>query len=154
MLIQAQNQSERSNSNTRSSIKQEEQKIVEEDVKPGDEQSLKSEPETVDGTNKNSIKIQEDDGDDNEDCVDDINIDPRTYCKLGHFHLLLEDYPKGKYRWNYFVDSWADNNFLLCELTAMSAYQKFYGLRKDHWKDTQFLYGLGLVYYYYNAYRW
>lgn len=25
-----------------------------------------------------------------------INIDPRTYCKLGHFHLLLEDYPKGK----------------------------------------------------------
>lgn len=24
-----------------------------------------------------------------------INIDPRTYCKLGHFHLLLEDYPKG-----------------------------------------------------------
>lgn len=25
----------------------------------------------------------------------DINIDPRTYCKLGHFHLLLEEYPKG-----------------------------------------------------------
>lgn len=25
----------------------------------------------------------------------DINIDPRTYCKLGHFHLLLEDYAKG-----------------------------------------------------------
>lgn len=24
-----------------------------------------------------------------------INIDPKTYCKLGHFHLLLEDYPKG-----------------------------------------------------------
>lgn len=24
-----------------------------------------------------------------------INIDPRTYCKLGHFHLLLEDYAKG-----------------------------------------------------------
>lgn len=24
-----------------------------------------------------------------------ISIDPRTYCKLGHFHLLLEDYPKG-----------------------------------------------------------
>lgn len=27
-----------------------------------------------------------------------INIDPRTYCKLGHFHLLLEDYPKGNAR--------------------------------------------------------
>lgn len=25
----------------------------------------------------------------------DINIDPRTYCKLGHFHLLLEEFPKG-----------------------------------------------------------
>lgn len=97
MLIQAQNQNERSNSNTRSSIKQEEKKILEEDVKPDDEQSLKSEPETVDGNNKNLIKIKDDDGDDNEDCVDDINIDPRTYCKLGHFHLLLEDYPKGKW---------------------------------------------------------
>lgn len=27
----------------------------------------------------------------------DIAIEPRTYCKLGHFHLLLEDYPKGMY---------------------------------------------------------
>lgn len=26
-----------------------------------------------------------------------IDIDPKTYCKLGHFHLLLEDYAKGKY---------------------------------------------------------
>lgn len=25
----------------------------------------------------------------------DISIDPKTYCKLGHFHLLLEDYEKG-----------------------------------------------------------
>lgn len=24
-----------------------------------------------------------------------ISIDPKTYCKLGHFHLLLEDYSKG-----------------------------------------------------------
>lgn len=23
-------------------------------------------------------------------------VDPETYCKLGHFHLLLEDYPKGE----------------------------------------------------------
>lgn len=27
-----------------------------------------------------------------------IDIDPKTYCKLGHFHLLLEDYAKGKPR--------------------------------------------------------
>lgn len=26
-----------------------------------------------------------------------INIDPKTYCKLGHFNLLLEEYPKGEY---------------------------------------------------------
>lgn len=43
---------------------------------------------------------------------------------------------------------------MLISISAMSAYQKFYNLKKDHWKDTQFLYGLGLVYYYNNAYRW
>lgn len=61
----------------------------------------------------------------------DINIDPKTYCKLGHFHLLLEDYEK-----------------------ALSAYQMFYALKSDHWKDPAFLYGLGLVYFHYNAFRW
>ena len=25
-----------------------------------------------------------------------INIDPQTYCKLGHFNLLIEDYAKGR----------------------------------------------------------
>ncbi|KAK9507660.1 hypothetical protein O3M35_007468 [Rhynocoris fuscipes] len=69
-------------------------------------------------SNDNSIK----------DCVD---IDPKTYCKLGHFHLLLEDYAK-----------------------AMSAYQKFFKLKPDHWKDACFLYGLGLVYFHYNAFQW
>jgi histone demethylase len=24
-----------------------------------------------------------------------INIEPKTYCKLGHFNLLLEEYAKG-----------------------------------------------------------
>lgn len=28
-----------------------------------------------------------------------IDIDPKTFCKLGHFHLLLEDYAKGKHRY-------------------------------------------------------
>lgn len=60
-----------------------------------------------------------------------INIDPKTYCKLGHFHLLLEDYPK-----------------------ALSAYQRFFYLKTDHWKDPTFLYGLGLVYFHYNAFQW
>lgn len=26
----------------------------------------------------------------------ETNIDPKTYCKLGHFHLLLENYAQGK----------------------------------------------------------
>lgn len=26
---------------------------------------------------------------------DEIYIENKTYCKLGHFHLLLEDYEKG-----------------------------------------------------------
>lgn len=32
----------------------------------------------------------------------DICIDPKTYCKLGHFHLLLEDYAKGNYSIYFF----------------------------------------------------
>ncbi|KAJ9584544.1 hypothetical protein L9F63_021102, partial [Diploptera punctata] len=60
----------------------------------------------------------------------EINIDPKTYCKLGHFHLLLEDYTK-----------------------AMSAYQKFFGLKSDYWKDASFLYGQGLVYFHFNAFQ-
>lgn len=40
------------------------------------------------------IKIEDNDEDDI--FSKDIAIEPRTYCKLGHFHLLLEDYPKGE----------------------------------------------------------
>lgn len=31
---------------------------------------------------------------DSDDSI--IDIDPKTYCKLGHFHLLLEDFAKGE----------------------------------------------------------
>uniref|UniRef100_A0A182RCB7 TPR_REGION domain-containing protein n=3 Tax=Anopheles funestus TaxID=62324 RepID=A0A182RCB7_ANOFN len=94
----------------------------------------------------NEIKTEDDnvaikDSTDGEDATEaenrssddekDINIDPKTYCKLGHFHLLLEDYEK-----------------------ALSAYQKYYALKPDHWRDAPFLYGLGLVYFHYNAFRW
>lgn len=41
------------------------------------------------------IKIEEATNDKDDPYSKDINIDPRTYCKLGHFHLLLEDYSKG-----------------------------------------------------------
>ncbi|KAM5181985.1 lysine-specific demethylase 6A isoform 2-T2 [Mantella aurantiaca] len=52
-------------------------------------------------------------------------------CQLGHFNLLLEDYPK-----------------------ALSAYQRYYSLQSDYWKNAAFLYGLGLVYFHYNAFHW
>ncbi|KAJ8951948.1 hypothetical protein NQ318_013616 [Aromia moschata] len=61
-----------------------------------------------------------------------ISIDPKTWVKLGHFHLLLEDYRK-----------------------ALSAYQMFYKTQaENHWQDTTFLYGLGLVYFHFNAFQW
>ncbi|XP_011634228.1 histone demethylase UTY isoform X2 [Pogonomyrmex barbatus] len=78
-----------------------------------------------------STKMYPDDSKENEDEDKGISIDPKTYCKLGHFHLLLEDYDK-----------------------AMSAYQKFYSLKGDYWKDASFLYGLGLVYFHFNAFQW
>ncbi|XP_049623105.1 lysine-specific demethylase 6A isoform X2 [Suncus etruscus] len=53
------------------------------------------------------------------------------FCQLGHFNLLLEDYPK-----------------------ALSAYQRYYSLQSDYWKNAAFLYGLGLVYFHYNAFQW
>lgn len=31
----------------------------------------------------------------NSESRKEISIDPKTYCKLGHFYLLLEDYNKG-----------------------------------------------------------
>ncbi|XP_034183666.2 utx histone demethylase isoform X1 [Osmia lignaria lignaria] len=79
----------------------------------------------ADSTKINPDELKDDDEDKG------ISIDPKTYCKLGHFHLLLEDYSK-----------------------AMSAYQKFYSLKGDYWKDASFLYGQGLVYYHFNAFQW
>lgn len=49
---------------------------------------------TTDNTDE-PIKIEESTADNDDPFSKDINIDPRTYCKLGHFHLLLEDYAKG-----------------------------------------------------------
>ncbi|XP_008198595.1 lysine-specific demethylase 6A isoform X2 [Tribolium castaneum] len=61
-----------------------------------------------------------------------ISIDPKTWVKLGHFHLLLEEYRK-----------------------ALSAYQMFYKVQaENHWMDPTFLYGLGLVYFHFNAFQW
>ncbi|XP_076008478.1 lysine-specific demethylase 6A-like isoform X4 [Genypterus blacodes] len=61
----------------------------------------------------------------------DGKVEPELFCQLGHFNLLLEDYPK-----------------------ALSAYQRYYSLQSDYWKNAAFLYGLGMVYFHYNAFQW
>ncbi|XP_051030958.1 histone demethylase UTY isoform X2 [Phodopus roborovskii] len=58
-------------------------------------------------------------------------VESDYFCQLGHFNLLLEDYSK-----------------------ALSSYQRYYSLQTDYWKNAAFLYGLGLVYFYYNAFQW
>ncbi|XP_038956300.1 lysine-specific demethylase 6A isoform X17 [Rattus norvegicus] len=58
-------------------------------------------------------------------------VESDFFCQLGHFNLLLEEYPK-----------------------ALSAYQRYYSLQSDYWKNAAFLYGLGLVYFHYNAFQW
>lgn len=60
-----------------------------------DESNKESNNENANESNDEAIKIEESTTDKNDPYSDDINIDPRTYCKLGHFHLLLEDYGKG-----------------------------------------------------------
>ncbi|XP_017470513.1 PREDICTED: lysine-specific demethylase 6A isoform X1 [Rhagoletis zephyria] len=59
------------------------------------------------------------------------SVDFMTYCKLGHLHLLLEEYDE-----------------------ALAAYQKYYQLCSKNWKNLPFLYGLGMVYFHFNAFRW
>lgn len=56
-----------------------------------------------------STKASPDESKENEDEDKGISIDPKTYCKLGHFHLLLEDYNKGNLRL-------CDNCFINCTL--------------------------------------
>ncbi|KAK2840354.1 hypothetical protein Q5P01_014094 [Channa striata] len=58
-------------------------------------------------------------------------VEPDIFCQLGHFNLLLEDFEK-----------------------ALSAYQRYFSLQSDYWKNAAFLYGLGMVYFHYNAFQW
>lgn len=59
-----------------------------------------SDDKTGGGSVIDTVEQEEEEGDgddeDDDDDQEEISIDPRTYCKLGHFHLLLEDYAKGE----------------------------------------------------------
>lgn len=62
----------------------------------GNESNKESNKDSQSDTTDEPLKIEETAADKDDPYSKDINIDPRTYCKLGHFHLLLEDYSKGK----------------------------------------------------------
>jgi histone demethylase len=71
--------------------------------------------------------------DEDEDAADDVLLpqDPKAYRKLGHLHLLLENYNK-----------------------ALSAYEKYSQLAEgDCDEDVDYLYGKGLVYFHFNAFH-
>lgn len=52
------------------------------------------EPEQQSSTSEEDPKpAKEDEKSESDDLT--IDIDPKTYCKLGHFHLLLGDFAKG-----------------------------------------------------------
>uniref|UniRef100_A0A8C9U0C1 [histone H3]-trimethyl-L-lysine(27) demethylase n=1 Tax=Scleropages formosus TaxID=113540 RepID=A0A8C9U0C1_SCLFO len=57
-------------------------------------------------------------------------VDPELFCQLGHFNLLLEDYSKGKQK----------HFNIVSELSS-------------HCQNAAFLYGLGMVYFHYNAFQ-
>lgn len=55
-------------------------------VQARQQQKVQNENECNNGQNGNTKKI---------------SIDPKTWVKLGHFHLLLEEYKKGKQEFNF-----------------------------------------------------
>lgn len=61
----------------------------------GNDSNKESNKDSQSDSTDEPIKIEESTSDKDDPYSKDINIDPRTYCKLGHFHLLLEDYAKG-----------------------------------------------------------
>lgn len=123
MLIQAQNQKEHqgnvpaeATTGTKESPG-DEVKIKTESTAGGGDQAPSTDVEMTDLSDKVKMEVDEDGGEGagsksaaDEDKptsgdpsrppsatpLKEINIDPKTYCKLGHFHLLLEDYDKGK----------------------------------------------------------
>ncbi|XP_058984217.1 lysine-specific demethylase 6A isoform X1 [Musca domestica] len=58
-------------------------------------------------------------------------VDPHTFCKLGHLHLLLGEFDE-----------------------ALSAYQQYFKREENSRRNLDFLYGLGITYFHFNAFRW
>lgn len=61
--------------------------------------------------------------------TDDKKTLASSLCRLGHYHLLICDYHK-----------------------ALSAYNRYSVLEEDHWKNSEFLYGMGILHYHFGAF--
>lgn len=76
-------------------------------------------------------------------------VDLETYCKVGHLHLILEEYNEGN------KDKLLQYKFLtFFDFAALSAYQKYFRMKPTNLNNLEILYGLGLVYFHFNAFRW
>lgn len=73
---------------------------------------------------KNDEELKTDDEEDKG-----ISIDPKTYCKLGHFHLLLEDFSKGLKHSNKIIKI---NNLFHLSIFICLHFQKFWS---EAWKQ-------------------
>lgn len=88
-------ESEKNSSEDSGSDEQSVQPIKMETDENGNDSNKSGNKSDQDKETDESINIDESTTDKDDPYSKDINIDPRTYCKLGHFHLLLEDYSKG-----------------------------------------------------------
>lgn len=65
-------------------------------------------------------------------------VEPEVFCHLGHFNLLLEDYPKGKLQtfleYNVYLFYYLYDHHCFVFYSALSAYQRYYSLQSDYWK--------------------
>lgn len=63
------------------------------------------------------------------------------------------------FRYNcHSLPPWSTSSLRHCSFPswcpALNAYQEYYALDQDYWKDACFLYGLGLVYLHFNCLTW
>ena len=63
------------------------------------------------------------------------HVNHKIYCKLGHFHLLLENYAKGLFPLVFLIDFASHRLFLSSVFSiALEAYQKHFAVNPEYWK--------------------
>uniref|UniRef100_A0A4W5N3Q9 [histone H3]-trimethyl-L-lysine(27) demethylase n=1 Tax=Hucho hucho TaxID=62062 RepID=A0A4W5N3Q9_9TELE len=75
-------------------------------------------------------------------------VEPEMFCQLGHFNLLLEDYPKGEHQYT------CTHTHTHCPHQPFELIDRSHPEFKLYQFNAAFLYGLGMVYFHYNAFQW